>query len=148
MVRQRAGNFYYSSQEVKEMIDQIETYKAYPIEGVVLGLLDAQRNIDIEHTTLLARHAFPLKVTFHKAIDYSSDLLKSAEELTQIPGITSILTSGGMATAEMGQEMIRNIIDVVSGKMEVIACGKVTSGNLPALHKLIDSTAYHGKRIV
>ena len=66
----------------------------------------------------------------------------------RVPGLTSILTSGGKETAELGQEMIRKIIDVVSGQLEIIACGKVTSENLPELHKLINSTAYHGKKIV
>ena len=42
---------------------------------VVIGALTNSANIDIKLTDKLAARAYPMAVTFHKAIDYTEDIL-------------------------------------------------------------------------
>ncbi len=103
MVRPRGGDFVYSEVEIIQMEAEIEFFKQSGVTGVVFWLLTDKGKIDVENTRRLAKLAFPLEVTFHKAIDYSTDVMRSFQELNAIDGITRVLTSGGMDTAWNGR---------------------------------------------
>ena len=73
MIRPRAGNFVYSEEEINQMKADIDLAKNAGAAGVVLGLLTNDNQIDKKNTTALCDYAFPLPVTFHKAIDTMED---------------------------------------------------------------------------
>lgn len=148
MVRPRGGDFVYNEAEIEEMTTSIESFKRLGVKEVVLGILTGQNQIDIEKTKKLAAFAQPMKVTFHKAIDELDDPVDGAKQLMEVPGITGVLTSGGKSTAEEGTMVIKKMIDVSKGKLQIIAAGKVTNNNLEEIHGLIGAGAYHGKLIV
>lgn len=148
MVRPRSGGFVYTEAEILQMEAEIEFFKQAGVEGVVFGLLTDEGSIDIENTARLARLAYPLKVTFHKAIDYSADLLKSFQELNKIDGITSVLTSGGMDTAWNGRFMLKEMHDLPERRITIIAAGKVLPENRDQIAEFTGITELHGKRIV
>ncbi|MBA4408761.1 MAG: copper homeostasis protein CutC [Bacteroidota bacterium] len=148
MIRPRGGNFVYSEAELKQMEAEIEFFKQAGVEGVVFGLLTLEGSIDIENTGRLAKLASPLKVTFHKAIDYTADVLKSFQELNQIDGISSVLTSGGMDTAWNGRNVLRQMQELRERRIEIIAAGKVLPENKDQIAEFTGITELHGKRIV
>jgi copper homeostasis protein len=148
MVRPRAGGFVYSETEIRQMESEIEFFKQAGVEGVVFGLLNEEGFIDIENTRRLAKLASPLKVTFHKAIDYSTDLLQSFQELNKIDGITSVLTSGGMDTAWNGRFLLKEMHDLPDRRISLIAAGKVLPENRNLIAEFTGITELHGKRIV
>jgi copper homeostasis protein len=148
MVRPRGGNFVYSEMEIRQMEAEIEFFKQAGVEGVVLGLLTAEGSIDIVNTERLAKQASPLKVTFHKAIDYSSNLLKSFQELNRIKEITSALTSGGMDTAWNGRFKLKEMQDFPDRQITIIAAGKVLPENRIRIAEFTGISELHGKRIV
>ena len=74
MIRPRAGNFIYQFDEVKKMEQQIDLCKELDIPEIVIGALTNSANVDIQLTKRLASRAYPMNVTFHKAIDYTEDL--------------------------------------------------------------------------
>lgn len=148
MVRPRAGGFVYSESEIRQMEAEIEFFKQAGIDGVVFGLLTIEGAIDIENTRRLAKLAYPLKVTFHKAIDYSPDILKSFRELNRIDGITSVLTSGGMDTAWNGRFLLKELHDLPERRISIIAAGKVLPKNRTHIAEFTGITELHGKRIV
>ena len=148
MVRPRAGGFVYSEAEIRQMEAEIEFFKQAGIEGVVFGLLTDEGSIDIENTSRLAKLASPLKVTFHKAIDYSADVLKSFRELNKIDGISSVLTSGGMDTAWNGRFILKEMQDLPERRISLIAAGKVLPENRIRIAEFTGITELHGKRIV
>ena len=127
---------------------EIEFFKQAGIEGVVFGLLTDEGSIDIENTSRLAKLASPLKVTFHKAIDYSADVLKSFRELNKIDGISSVLTSGGMDTAWNGRFILKEMQDLPERRISLIAAGKVLPENRIRIAEFTGITELHGKRIV
>ena len=148
MVRPRGGNFVYSEAEIKQMEAEIEFFKQSGVAGVVFGLLTKDDKIDIENTRRLAKLAFPLEVTFHKAIDYTGDILKSFQELNAIEGITRVLTSGGMDTAWNGREVLKQMQRLPDRKIKIIAAGKVLPENRIQIAEFTGITELHGKRIV
>jgi copper homeostasis protein len=148
MVRPRAGGFVYTESEIRQMEAEIEFFKQAGVEGVVFGLLTDKGLIDIENIRRLAKLAYPLKVTFHKAIDYSTDILTSFQELNQIEGISSVLTSGGMDTAWNGRFILKEMHDLPDRHITIIAAGKVLPENRTRIAEFTGITELHGKRIV
>ena len=148
MVRPRGGNFVYSEAEIQQMEQEIELFKQLGVAGVVFGLLTEENSIDLINTQLLARKAQPLEVTFHKAIDYTPDPLKSFERLNTTEGITRVLTSGGKATAWEGRIVLKEMNDLSNRKIKIIAAGKVLPANREQIAEFVGVTELHGKKIV
>lgn len=148
MVRPRGGNFVYTEEEIRQMADEIEFFKQSGVAGVVFGLLTEAGDVDVENTSRLARLAMPLEVTFHKAIDYSNDILKSFQELNTIDGITRVLTSGGMDTARNGRDVLKQMQDLPGRRIRIIAAGKVLPENRDQIAAFTGVGELHGKRIV
>ena len=148
MIRPRGGNFIYSDSEIKGMESDIEYCKSIGIKEVVFGALNDRGKIDIQLTTRLSELANPMKITFHKAIDQASDIFRSIQYLTDIRGVTSILTSGGQRNAIEGQAMIKRLIKEFSSKLNIIVAGSITNDNITEVHNIIGAKEYHGKRIV
>ena len=148
MVRPREGNFVYSESEIKQMEVEIEFFKHSGVAGVVFGLLTKSGTIDIENTLRLCNLAFPLEVTFHKAIDYSTDIIHSFQILNEIKGITRVLTSGGMDTAWNGRFFLKQMNDLPERKIRIIAAGKVLPENRRQIAEFTGITELHGRKIV
>jgi copper homeostasis protein len=148
MVRPRGGNFVYTEAEILQMEAEIEFFKHSGVAGVVFGLLTEDGNVDVENTQRLAKVASPLEITFHKAIDYSNDILKSFQELNAVDGITRVLTSGGMDTAWNGRHILKQMQELPGRRIKIIAAGKVLPENRTQIAEFTGATELHGKRIV
>lgn len=148
MVRPRGGDFVYSEAEIRQMEEEIEFFKQSGVAGVVFGLLINENTLDIENTRRLAKLAFPLEVTFHKAIDYTVDPFKSFQELNAVEGITRVLTSGGKDTAWNGRTVLLQMNEFPGRKIKIIAAGKVLRENSLQLAEFTGIGELHGKRIV
>ena len=147
MVRARGGNFVYSKDEIEIMKEDIKVFKNLGVKGVVLGCLTSDNKIDLELTKTLVNLAYPMEITFHKAIDEISNPLDYIEDLVNI-GIKRILTSGGKATALEGKDLINDMIKKSNGRLKIVVAGKVTKENLNELSNLISADEFHGKLIV
>ena len=66
------------------MEQDINYCKSLGINGVVFGILNQNQMVDVLATERLVNIAFPLKVTFHKAIDEVSDIMTELEKLISI----------------------------------------------------------------
>ena len=147
MIRARGGNFVYSKDEIEIMKEDIKVFKDLGVKGVVLGCLTSDNKIDLELTKTLVNLAYPMEITFHKAIDEISNPLDYIDDLVDI-GIKRILTSGGKATALEGKDLINDMIKKSNGRLKIVVAGKVTKGNLNGLSNLISADEFHGKLIV
>ena len=148
MVRPRGGNFVNSESEIRQMETDIEFFKQAGVAGVVFGLLTTKGAIDFINTRRLTDLAFPLEVTFHKAIDYTADILKSFQELNTIDGITRVLTSGGMDTAWNGRLVLKAMQEFPARRIQIIAAGKVLPENRELIAEFTGVVELHGKNIV
>ena len=148
MIRPRPGNFIYSHDEIKTMEQDIDLCKKLNVPEVVIGILTGSGNIDTIITKRLASQAYPMAITFHKAIDQTQDILYELDQLSKIQEISSILTSGGENTAIKGQSMLRKIIDQYGKRFDIIAAGSITHENFNEIHGLINAREYHGKNLI
>ncbi len=148
MIRPRAGDFTYSKDEIEKMKRSILFCKKIKVEGVVFGILKENKTVDVENTKILADLSFPLKVTFHKAIDVTPNIEEAINLLSQIDTISSVLTSGGQATAKEGSMVLKKLVNQFDSKLDIISAGKVKDSNIEEIHQLIGGTWYHGRKIV
>lgn len=147
MIRPRGGDFTYTKEEIKAMLEDIKVCKELKVEAVVFGALKKDKSLDIENMKLLCENAKPLKIVFHKAIDEMSNPLEIIDTLYEL-GVNRILTSGTKNTAFEGKDILNELIQACNNKMKIVVAGKVTKDNIENLSKLINSNEFHGKKIV
>ena len=147
MVRPRGGDFIYSNSEIMQIRKEVLAFKELPLEGVVIGMLDNQHQLNLAHIAVLANMAFPLEVTIHKAIDLCADPVAEIEKLETLFGVTHVLTSGGAETAIEGAKVIKRMHESAE-VIEVIAAGRITPQNLESVKNSTGVTQFHGRRIV
>lgn len=147
MIRPRGGDFYYTEDEFEIMRHDIKICHELGANGVVFGLLKHDNTVDVERTSELVYLARPMKVTFHKAIDSSANILLSVAQIKNI-GIDRILTSGGKPTAIEGNETLQKMIQIAGDQLKIIVAGKVTWENYEDIQKLFPSAELHGRRLV
>ena len=147
MIRPRGGDFIYSDSEVDKMKSDIRYCKSIGVEEVVLGALNEDGKVDNRLTQRLAKLAFPMKVTFHKAIDAVNNFMSSLKTLSTMENIDSVLTSGTKENALSGKEYIKLASKEFSGLLNIIAAGSITNRNLKEIHSELKMKEYHGKKI-
>lgn len=129
IIRPRGGDFLYSEIEFEIMKRDVIAAKSLGVEGVVIGLLTAEGEIDKIRTAELIELAKPLSVTFHRAFDVSSNAFAALEDLIAL-GIDRVLTSGQEATAVEGLETIAELVRRADGRIEIMACGNLNERNI------------------
>ena len=67
LIRPRGGDFLYTDDEFEVMKHEIEICKQLKVDGVVIGMLEADGTIDTKRTKQLIDIARPMSVTFHRA---------------------------------------------------------------------------------
>jgi len=147
MIRPRGGDFVYSEEEIRVMEEEIKMAGSAGASGVVFGLLTSGNHVDVDNCARLAALAYPLPVTFHKAVDCMEDPAQGVRELREVNGITRILTSGGKPTAREGASKIREMIREAQGKFTILVAGKVTRENVGEIRELTGATEFHGRKI-
>ena len=148
MIRPHSKSFNYSETDISIMLRDISTFKKIDIDGIVIGCLNKDDEIDIKKINLLIEKARPLKVIFHKAIDITSDPLKSLKNLIKYSNINGVLTSGGFKKAEDGVKLLKKMLDICPINFELIIAGKITSENINKINQKLSAKFYHGKKIV
>ena len=148
MIRPHSKSFNYSETDISIMLRDISTFKKIDIDGIVIGCLNKDDEIDLKKINLLIEKARPLKVIFHKAIDITSDPLKSLKNLIKYSNINGVLTSGGFKKAEDGIKLLKKMLDICPINFELIIAGKITSENINKINQKLSAKFYHGKKIV
>ena len=146
MVRSRKGGFVYSSEDLFKMKVSASFFQDVGVKGIVFGSLLKNNEIDFNSIDQIANAAIDLPITFHKAIDFTPDPLKSLMELAKEKIVS---TSGGPGSAWDNRLVLKEM--VAFGKdnnVTVLVAGGVRFDNLPALHEFLNATAYHGRKIV
>ena len=148
MIRPHSKSFNYSETDISVILRDISTFKKIDIDGIVMGCLNKDDEIDLKKINLFIEKARPLKVIFHKAIDITSDPLKSLKNLIKYSNINGVLTSGGFKKAEDGVKLLKKMLDICPINFELIIAGKITSENINKINQKLSAKFYHGKKIV
>ncbi|WP_284751460.1 copper homeostasis protein CutC [Arthrobacter sp. efr-133-R2A-120] len=137
LIRSRPGDFLYSDADVDTMDREIRFLLTQGAQGVVIGVLTADGDIDIQATRRLTDTALEAnpnaQLTFHRAIDQTPDPAVAVEQLVEL-GFTRVLSSGGAATVGAGIATLERMVQRAAGRLEVMAGGGLALDDIPALH--------------
>lgn len=147
MIRPRGGDFLYSEEEFDIMLADIAQARQAGARGVVFGLLTEDGQIDIKRTRTLVQAAQGMEITFHRAVDMTSDYTQAIHDIIST-GCTRILTSGGHDKAIDGIDKITQAVAIANGRIEIMAGSGVNSTNAPLLASTgIDALHFSAKQM-
>ena len=111
LMRPRAGDFLYTSQELRQMALEMELLRQAGTDGFVIGCLTPDGELDTAALQPLLSAAKGASLTLHRCIDVS----RSCEETylrAADAGFDTILTSGGAPNALAGIQTIRQLLSL------------------------------------
>jgi copper homeostasis protein len=144
LIRPRAGGYVYSDDEVEIMLKDIAVAKEFGADGVVIGALTADGEVDAWQISELITMASPMRVGFHRAFDVVRDQDEALELLVSLQ-VDHILTSGGAETAMAGAGRIRELVERAGDRIGIIAGGSVTAANAAELVRSTGVGIVHGR---
>ena len=142
IIRPRGGDFLYTPLELERMEEDIVMCRQLGVDGVVIGCLTAEGNVDMEASKRLTELAKPMSVTFHRAFDRTADPMRSLEDIISL-GCDRILTSGQQPKAADGILLLAELQRKADGRIKLLAGSGVTEDNI---RKIFDATGireYH-----
>ena len=142
IIRPRAGDFVYSEQEIDIMVSDIKFMKLLGIEGVVIGALTSDGDIDEAALKRLMSASRDIGVTFHRAFDLCNDP-KQALEILINAGCERVLTSGQQAKAEQGCELIKQLVAQADGRISIMPGAGVNPENAEKIIALTQVKELH-----
>ncbi len=142
IIRPRGGDFHYSNNEFEIMKHDITVAKELGCFGVALGILNKNNTIDIERTTTLVKLAHPMKVTFIRAFDLTTDPFQAMEDIIEC-GCDRILTSGLELKAENAVNLLNKLIQKANGRITIMPGSGINELNIKTLSEQIETTEFH-----
>lgn len=148
MIRHRKGDFFYNKSDISIIKNQINSMKLIGIKHIVFGSLTHLNRINLEQIKMVSEWAYPMNVTYHKAIDLSENFFEDTELLLQFKNVKSLLTSGQASTAEKGYLTLKRLLADFGKNIKIISAGSITDKNLNKIHNMIRGRYYHGRKIL
>lgn len=110
LIRPRGGDFVYTEAEVQCMIDDIRMACQMGVDGVVIGALTRDGNIDVDTCRrLIEATEGKVSVTFHRAFDVCRDMDEALEQIVEL-GCDRLLTSGHAKNVDEGVGALQKIV--------------------------------------
>ncbi|MCO7124457.1 copper homeostasis protein CutC [Sporolactobacillus shoreicorticis] len=151
MIRPRSGNFTYSDDELGMMCEDIEQACRLEADGVVLGCLTEQNQLDERATHALIKAASNLDIMFHMAFDQ----LEFGAQLSAIDWLAAhhvkrILTHGGPMNAPIDHHFdhLQRLIQYAAGRLIILPGGGITDLNRDEIANHLKIREVHGTKIV
>ena len=142
LIRPRSGNFLYDAYDFAVMKEDILMAKSLGASGMVLGLLTADGDVDVERTSALVQLARPMKVTFHRAFDRARNPLTALEDVIKT-GADRSLTSGQAASAYLGMDLLKDLMAQAGDRITILAGAGINPKNVLEIIKGTGVTEVH-----
>ena len=132
LIRPRGGDFLYDDTEIAVMVRDIAACVQAGADGVVIGALDANGNVDLAVCRRLIEAAGPLDITFHRAFDAARDRDAALDAIVAL-GCRRVLTSGGAPSAPLGTDALARLVRQAAGRVAIMAGGGIHADNVSEL---------------
>lgn len=142
LIRPRAGDFVYEDHEIEAMLDDIMHCRELGCEGVVVGALTPEGEVDVDACQRFLEAAEGMGVTFHRAFDLVVDQGDALETLIEL-GFERVLTSGGMASAVAGAGRLARLVAQAGDRIVVMPGAGIEPGNIAALRDATGAREFH-----
>ena len=155
MIRPRAGDFVFSSDDMRAMLAEIAAVRQAGLHGVVIGASVPDGQLDLAVLARLLEAAAGLDVTLHRAIDLCPDPVASLGKAVEL-GISRVLTSGGARRAIDGIATLERMAVIGGTRCQVMAgsgvdahCAqRLLAAGVGALHGSCSSGTRQGAGLV
>lgn len=149
LIRPRFGDFLYTEPEFRMIEEDIRMFRELGADGVVVGCLLADGNLDLERMKILRDCADNMHMTLHRAFDVCRDPYQALRESIDLH-IDTILTSGQEEDCIKGKEVIKNLIDQAGEKIHILVGSGVNAEVIRKLSDEIHVSNFHmsGKEII
>ena len=142
IIRPRGGDFLYSNLEHRIMLKDIEIARKMGVDGIVIGCLTSNGDIDMVRNKELINSAKDMGVTFHRAFDMCRDPYESLEKIIEL-GCERILTSGQQAKAENGVALLKELVDLANDRIIIMPGSGVNANNIANIAKATGAKEFH-----
>ena len=128
LIRPKGGNFIFNDKEYDLMINKINLFKAYNVNGFVIGFMEKDRSLNSDILSEFRKITKGFELTFHRAFDFLSNQEESLELLIE-KDFNRILCSGHELSAEKGLENLINYNKISNGRITIMPGGGVNLDN-------------------
>ncbi len=142
LIRPREGGFCYDESEIRTMLEDIEACRNAGVDGVVIGALTPEGDIDMDACRRMVDAASGMNVTFHRAFDVCREPLKALEQVIEL-GCDHLLTSGQKPTALEGAALISELVLQSSGRITIMPGSGVNPGNIAEIESVTSASEFH-----
>jgi copper homeostasis protein len=142
IIRPRAGNFLYNQDEIAVMRNDIKMCKDLQCNGISVGVLTKNAEVDKELLKRIVEWAGPLKVTFHRAFDFTPDPYKAMEDIIEA-GCERILTSGQEIVALDGLDVIAKLVRTAADRIVIMPGAGIRASNIERVIRKTGAKEYH-----
>lgn len=170
IIRPRGGDFLYTPLELERMEEDIRLCRELGVDGVVIGCLTEEGEVDMESNRRLIDAAKgpayaheisantaediqalrPMSVTFHRAFDRTANPMKALEDIIAL-GCDRILTSGQQPKAIDGTDLLAKLEEKIKEKqastttktIQILAGSGVNEENIRKIFDATDIHEYH-----
>jgi len=142
IIRPRAGNFFYDKDELEVMKKDIAVCKELGCNGVSTGVLLHNAEVDKDQLKRMVECAYPMKVTFHRAFDFTPDAFKSLEDIIEC-GCERILTSGQETVAIDGLETLAKLVKTAGDRIIIMPGAGIRASNIERVIRKTGAAEYH-----
>lgn len=142
IIRPRGGDFLFSELEHRIMLKDIEICRKLGVDGVVIGCLTPEGDVDMNRCRELVAAAGEMDVTFHRAFDKSRNPFKSLEDIISL-GCSRILTSGQQPKAEQGTELLKKLVQKADGRIIIMPGSGVNENNIAKIAQETGAVEFH-----
>jgi copper homeostasis protein len=142
IIRPRGGDFLYTDEEYTLMVEDIKLCRQIGCDGVVIGLMQKDGDIDVKRTAKLVELAYPMDVTFHRAFDRCRDPFEALEQLIEV-GCQRILTSGQQPVAMQGAGLLTELVKTAGERITIMPGSGVRADNIAQLARATGAVEFH-----
>ena len=143
LVRPREGDFVYDDEDTAAILESINQCKDLGVNGIVIGALTSEGDVDIPLMQRFMAAAAPLEVTFHRAFDECRNPQKALEDIIGL-GCKRLLTSGQKASAPEGAELIKELQMQAEDRIIIMPGAGINPDNIMELAEVTAAAEYHG----
>lgn len=142
LIRPRFADFCYDDYEKEVILNEIKMFKEVGANGVVIGALLPNGELDLEFMKNCIECAGEIDVTLHRAFDVCKNPFEVLEQSKKL-GIKTILTSGQESNCVKGKELIKQLVQLSNNEIDILVGGGVDDVVIKQMYKDTKATSYH-----
>ncbi len=142
LIRPRDGEFCYTDSEIDTMIADIRFCSEIGVDGVVVGALTPEGNVDMSACRRLMDAASDMNITFHRAFDVCVEPSRALEDIIEL-GCDRLLTSGQRPDALSGSGLIKSLVSQSDGRISIMPGSGIKPGNILEIERVTAAREFH-----